>query len=107
MLFAYFEVVGLGLPRTELPYQSRHRSYGVEVCTEASEHEQDHDEGRCTLVLRCLLEHKDQLLILCQFQRTRGEDLIEHCSYPARRRSTDNFRITDVKVECEHEGDQE
>jgi hypothetical protein len=38
-LFAEIEVVGLGLRHTKLPYQPRHRSYGVEVCAEASEHE--------------------------------------------------------------------
>lgn len=54
-LLADIEVDGLEFRLTELPYQSRHRGYGVEVCTQASEHEQDHDEGRCTSVFCCLL----------------------------------------------------
>lgn len=32
------EFVGLGSQRTELPYQSRHGGYGVEIRAEASEH---------------------------------------------------------------------
>jgi hypothetical protein len=58
-LFIETEVVELGSRRTKLPYQSRHGSYGVEVCPEAGEHKQNHDEGRCDTVLCCLLQHKD------------------------------------------------
>lgn len=59
MLVQETEVVGLESRLTELPYQSRHRSYGVEVCAEAGEHKQNHDEGRCATVLCCLLQHED------------------------------------------------
>lgn len=91
-------MVMLGSQRTELPDQSRYGSYSVEVCAEAGEHEQDHDEGRCTSVLRCLLQHKKYLLIMCQFPEISGEGPIEEYSYPAGRCGADHFRITDVIV---------
>jgi hypothetical protein len=47
------------------------------------------------------------LLPVCQFQQISGEDSIEKYPYPAGWRGGDHFRVTDVIVEGEHEGDQE
>lgn len=45
--------------------------------------------------------------MLCQFQHISGEDPIGDYAHPARWCGTDHFRITDVEVEGEHDGDQE